>query len=182
MRKLSIGYSMLYSNDKNGQKNSVHSARTIMNTDEIVAIIEDHNFDEKGFDLIYDTLSKKQLCLEGQTRRRIEILLRAHQNPGDISSDFVADSLYISNRTLYRRLKNENITFGKLMDNERKRRCITMLENNMTNGVKISDLLGFSEPAYFYQKFEKWTGVRFKTAKQLLADNPENIGEIFDFG
>lgn len=151
-----------------------------METDRVIEIIESHNFNKIELESIFDILLEKHLLTGGSNRKTIECFLRSQTSLSEISSDYIANFLHISNRTLYRRLKNENTHLGQLIDNEKKCRCLLLLQNNISNGTKISAALGFSEPAYFYKKFEKWVGVSFSEVKKLLAVDPSKLGSLFN--
>lgn len=92
----------------------------------------------------------------------------------------VACYLNMSDRTLSRKLKNENSSFQQLLDNERRRRCLNYLQNQLDNGAQLSELLGYSNPAYFYQAFKSWTHISYAEAKRKMAEKLDNIDVIFD--
>ncbi len=148
---------------------------------DIVRIIESEQFDENDVELVFIALQRKQALLAGSMRAKVDFFLGACLNLKSVSLDSVAESFCMSSRTLHRRLRKEDICFSKLIDEERKRRCCyCLLDGHVISGVKIACLLGFTDPAYFYQKFENWTGYRFSEVKRSLAENPRNIVGIFD--
>ena len=151
-----------------------------MKVSEIVNIIENELFDKNDIEIVSDALQKKQILLTGGTRIKVELFLGACPNLKMASLDRVAEKFCVSSRTLHRRLENENTHFSQLVDIERKKRCYNLMESHVLSGVKIACLLGFNDPAYFYQKFEHWTGYRFSEVKRSLAKNPRYIVQIFN--
>ncbi len=82
----------------------------------------------------------------------------------------------MSSRTLSRKLQRENTGFHKLLDEERKRRCLQYLRCNIVCGQEITELLGLSDLSHFYRSFKQWTGHSFSEAKSILAGNNRNAG------
>ncbi|MAR92045.1 MAG: helix-turn-helix transcriptional regulator [Pseudomonadota bacterium] len=110
---------------------------------------------------IFDYVANTE-CLEGITVKK------------------VASEIGVSERTLFRVLKSNNVTFYQLLSRERMIRCFFYLTHGPSSGVIIAERLGFSDPAYFYQSFKHWTGVSFRTAKNLIDEDSNNVGSIFN--
>ena len=70
----------------------------------------------------------------------------------------VARALGLSERTLHRRLADEGVRFGELLDDVRRR----VADHHLTEGrlriAAIAELLGFSEPGAFTRAYRRWTG------------------------
>jgi AraC-like DNA-binding protein len=86
--------------------------------------------------------------------RRIEALLEA----GHATIDRVAGDMGLSRQTLYRRLKDEGVTFEQLLDKLRHRLAIRYLREDRLSVKAASYRLGFSDPAAFSRAFKRWTG------------------------
>ena len=86
--------------------------------------------------------------------KRIEILLEA----GEARIERVASDLGLSRQTLYRRLKDEGVTFEDLLDKLRHRLALRYLREDRMSVKAASYRLGFSEPAAFSRAFKRWTG------------------------
>lgn len=72
--------------------------------------------------------------------------------------DRVARDLGLSRQTLYRRLRQEGVTFDQLLDRLRRRLALRMLGQE---GLSVKDAayrLGFADPAAFSRAFKRWTG------------------------
>jgi AraC-like DNA-binding protein len=74
-----------------------------------------------------------------------------------MSSDRVARELGLSRATLYRKLKQEGVSFEALRDELRRDLALRYLAGK-TSVSKTAYLLGFSDPAAFSRAFKRWTG------------------------
>lgn len=89
---------------------------------------------------------------------RAERLLMESLNGGDIGMNAIASKLGLSRQTLFRRLKAENTTFEKVLDDLRQRLAVHYLNGGKKSVNQTSYLLGFSDPASFSRAFKRWTG------------------------
>lgn len=64
----------------------------------------------------------------------------------------------MTKRTLTRKLKAEGTSFQQLKDIVRRDQAIAMLTKREEPISRISDVIGFSEPAVFSRAFHHWTG------------------------
>lgn len=88
---------------------------------------------------------------------RVRALLTAG-NSGYPDLDTVASKLFMSSRTLKRRLQQHGQTFQQLLDDVRKRDAIRLLANAGLTLEQIAYRLGYADPANFTRAFRKWTG------------------------
>ena len=95
-----------------------------------------------------------QASISLQVRSRIIDLLPG----GTPNQTEIADSLNISLRSLQRRLKEENTTFKKLLDDTRRDLAIQYILQSRRSLATMTYLLGFSEPGNFTRAFRRWTG------------------------
>lgn len=77
------------------------------------------------------------------------------------NSSQVARALAMSRRTLYRKLAEEGVTFGEVVDRWREGGATSMLEEGAAGIGEITYVLGFSEPSVFLRAFRRWTGEIF---------------------
>jgi AraC-like DNA-binding protein len=91
---------------------------------------------------------------------RIEALLET----GEARIDRVASDLGLSRQTLYRRLKDEGVTFEDLLDTLRHRLALRYLRQEKMSVKGASYRLGFSDPAAFSRAFKRWTGASPRAA------------------
>lgn len=76
----------------------------------------------------------------------------------DISLSWVAAKLYISPRTLQRKLAKENINYSDILD---KIRCDISIDKLVEEKIRIdslAELLGYTDSAAFSKAFKRWTG------------------------
>ncbi len=74
------------------------------------------------------------------------------------SLDEVARRLYLSPRTLKRRLAEHGTSFSALVDELRHQRALVLLENRALSIADVADRLGYTEVANFTRAFRRWTG------------------------
>ncbi len=70
----------------------------------------------------------------------------------------VAGTLFVSERTLKRRLQEEQASFQQLVDEVRLERAGDLLRNSGLNLSQIADALGYADAANFTRAFKRWTG------------------------
>ncbi|MGH7857897.1 MAG: AraC family transcriptional regulator [Candidatus Binatia bacterium] len=74
------------------------------------------------------------------------------------SLDAVAARLFVSERTLKRRLLASGFTFRQLLDEARRRDSIRLLRDTTFSVQTVSRMVGYADPANFTRAFRKWTG------------------------
>lgn len=117
---------------------------------------------ERGDQLI------KELEQAGTFRSKIEELVLPQLHKGAPTMSSAAASLGISRSTLFRRLRNEDLTFGGLVDDLRRRVALEYLAGDRVTVSETAYLTGFSETAAFSRAFRRWTGLspgRFKATR-----------------
>jgi AraC-like DNA-binding protein len=70
----------------------------------------------------------------------------------------VARRLAVSERTLHRRLAEEDARFAQLLDDARRERAALLLDEPRLSCSEVAFLLGYAEPAAFFRAFRRWTG------------------------
>ncbi len=103
---------------------------------------------------------ERELALLGETEDLWERVRAAivNEKGGYPNLDAVARRLYMSSRTLKRRLKTHGTSFQQMLDDARKRDSIRLLEDRTLSVEEISHRIGYSAPANFLRAFRKWTG------------------------
>ncbi len=89
---------------------------------------------------------------------------------GSPSVEAVSKKLFISTRTLQRRLKKEGMSFQELLHKTREELATYYLKTSRLSGAEISFLLGFEEPNSFFRAFHVWTGVTPEEMRKTLKD------------
>ena len=75
------------------------------------------------------------------------------------TSEQVALSLGISERSLRRKLQQDGTTFQRLLDNVRYEKAQSYLLNTDSSIEQIAEHLDYSEAASFIRAFQRWAGV-----------------------
>lgn len=99
-------------------------------------------------------------------RREVEQRMEALLATGEVGIDRIAGDMGLSRQTLYRRLKDEGVTFEELLDRLRHRLALRYLKQDRLSVKAASYRLGFSDPAAFSRAFKRWTGA---SPRALLA-------------
>lgn len=100
----------------------------------------------------------KELEQSKSMRGKVELQLMPVLHTGDISMDAVAARMGVSRQTLFRRLKAEDTTFEKVLDELRHRLALHYLSGKRASVNETGYLVGFSDPAAFSRAFKRWTG------------------------
>jgi AraC-like DNA-binding protein len=96
--------------------------------------------------------------------------VRAQLAPGpDGYADLerVAGRLFMSGRTLKRKLQERGTTFRALLDDARFRQAQHLLENRDLDIQQVAAALGYRDPACFTRAFRRWSG---RTPSQARAE------------
>jgi AraC-like DNA-binding protein len=99
------------------------------------------------------------LATAGTTRALVEGRILPDLHEGTLSMDKVARDLGMSRQTLYRRLKDEGVTFAEVHDDLRHRMALDYLSARKVSVNETAYLLGFSEASSFVRAFKRWTGL-----------------------
>lgn len=90
--------------------------------------------------------------------RRIEAAMMPRLHTGTIDLATIAKELGVSRQTIFRRLKAENTSYEKLLDNLRHRLALSYFQERKVSVNEVAYLLGFSAPSAFTRAFKRWTG------------------------
>jgi AraC-like DNA-binding protein len=99
------------------------------------------------------------------TRGRVESLLMPTLHTGEASMESIAEKLAMSRQTLYRRLKDEGVTFETVLDELRHQLAVHYLSGRKASVNETAYLVGFSEPAAFSRAYKRWTGTTPRSAR-----------------
>jgi AraC-like DNA-binding protein len=91
-------------------------------------------------------------------RAKVEQLIMPVLHTGTVTVDRIAERLGMSRQTLYRALKEEAITFEKVLDDLRHELALHYLRGGRVSINEIAYLVGFSDCASFSRAFKRWTG------------------------
>ena len=99
-----------------------------------------------------------ELVTRDTARAAVEARMLTDLHEGTLSMDGVARDLGMSRQTLYRRLKEEGVTFAEVHDDLRRRMAMDYLSARKVSVGETAYLLGFSEASAFVRAFKRWTG------------------------
>lgn len=91
------------------------------------------------------------------TTRRVREWLVARLQGGDPTMSGLANDLHMSERTLRRRLYEEETTFKRILDQVRRELAIGYVQDGTLSTGEIAFLLRYSEPSAFQRAFKRWT-------------------------
>lgn len=100
----------------------------------------------------------KHLDNTSSTRAQVEDLLLPVLRTGEASVEVVARKLGVSRQTLFRKLKEEGVTFERVLDELRHKMALNYLKIEKMSVNETAYHLGFSDPAAFSRAFKRWTG------------------------
>lgn len=89
---------------------------------------------------------------------------------GNVREERIAGDLYMSQRSLQRRLREEGTTFKRLLDETRRDLASRYIKVSSVSINEITYLLGFSEPSNFSRAFKRWTGISPSNYRQSLLN------------
>jgi len=78
----------------------------------------------------------------------------------------VARALFMSDRTLKRKLMSEGTSYFELLDTARKERALSLVKSNDLTLEQVAERVGYSELSNFTRAFRRWTGTtpkRYRT-------------------
>ncbi len=90
--------------------------------------------------------------------RKVKILLMSRLDRGPCPLAEVARSLFMSPRTLQRRLDEEGCSFSATLDALRRELCLDHLERPHTSLCEIAYVAGFSDTSALSRAVHRWTG------------------------
>lgn len=89
---------------------------------------------------------------------RVKLAIINEMGTGNFSDSTIAASLFMSQRTLQRRLEENNTSFKQLVNEVRQDLADTYLNDSSLTLTEISFMLGFSEMSAFSRAFKRWSG------------------------
>lgn len=111
---------------------------------------------------LLDELASRYLMdrLQGRFSRRVREVLLIKLPNGEPSRADTAQCMAMTERTLARRLTEENTTFYEILKQLREEQAYAYLKRAEMNIEEIAYLLGFSDRGTFSRAFKSWTGKR----------------------
>ena len=107
----------------------------------------------------YTTARLTALSINSASVPEIRRWLMARLGPSLPRRAEAAEALGISERTLARRLQEQEQTFDTLLDDVRREKALHAVADTTTTLPEIAEALGFAEVSTFYRAFRRWTGL-----------------------
>ena len=125
--------------------------------------------------MLLDEMAARHLAYRFTSRFSLKVrnALVGQLPSGEPSKHETARLLGMTERTLLRRLRDENTTFQELLDRLREKLAFDYLHRDDLTTEKIAYLLGFSSSSAFSRAFVRWTGQR---PSEWRADRPRTSG------
>lgn len=102
--------------------------------------------------------SLESLTSQPTLSQRLRTLVEELMGRGRCQASDAARALGMSERTLQRRLAEEDMTFQAVLDTVRHEQCLALLAARRLSMEQIAFACGFEEPSSFYRAFRRWTG------------------------
>jgi len=99
---------------------------------------------------------------------QVQATIISQLHDGEITDSAIAEALYMSNRTLQRRLEKQETTFVQVLTGVRKNLALKYIQDSELTLTELSFQLGFSELSAFSRAFKNWTG---KSPSQFREEN-----------
>ncbi|GAB3382908.1 AraC family transcriptional regulator [Spongiibacter taiwanensis] len=111
---------------------------------------------------LLDELAARYLAdrLQGRFSRRVREVLLVKLPNGEPSRAETAQSIAMTERTLARRLAEENTTYHEILRQLREEQAYSYLKHTEMSIEEIACQLGFSDRGTFSRAFKSWTGRR----------------------
>ena len=100
----------------------------------------------------------EKLGATADLKQHVAHLVSSHLPSSPVTAKSVASELGMSERTVARRLSEQGLSFGQIVDDVRRRLAERYLREPDMRPSQIAYLLGYSEPSAFTRAFRRWTG------------------------
>ena len=100
-----------------------------------------------------------EMNIDDTTAARVRSALVELLPAGNASVESVAQKLFVSRRTLQRKLADEHTTFQQQLNSTRLLLAKNYIKNENRRSEEIAFLLGYEDVASFLRAFNAWTGM-----------------------
>ncbi|PSR52282.1 hypothetical protein AHMF7605_01470 [Adhaeribacter arboris] len=129
---------------------------------------------EEQLDLLlpeYLKLMQKLKAAENSFSNTVKVTLLSMSDPHLPDITTVSEALYLTPRSLQRRLERENSSFREILLDLKKQICSFLLRHQEYSVTSMSHILGYAEPAAFIHSFKKWFGDSPERVRQSLRNS-----------
>lgn len=107
---------------------------------------------------------------------QVQNYILTHKSLDHVNQDKVAANLNLSPRMLQRKLKDEGISYTKLMDCCRKKMAFKFISDNKISLSELTLILGFTDQSNFSRAFKRWSGstpLHYRNNKMQLISSAQ---------
>lgn len=104
---------------------------------------------------------------ENSAELKLKKLMLSHP-PGTLSEEAAAASMFISKRTLARRLKVEGVSFRQVRDHLLSQQATSYLRDSKMSVEAIAAILNYHDSSNFRRAFKRWMGITPETYRNHL--------------
>lgn len=110
---------------------------------------------------LHEQLLQEHMLQLGHTSTRYRVLseITRRLKSGEPRRADIAAALYISDRTLQRRLSEEHVSYQQLLNEARMALARQYLADKRLSLAEVSDLLGFVDQSNFHRASKRWFGM-----------------------
>lgn len=126
---------------------------------------------------LHQNILKEQMARLGfaSIHYRVYTEILRNLRHGEPRLNDIASSMHMSDRTLQRKLKHENLTYQDVLDQTRQELAKQYLANTAISMMEVSQQLGFVDLSNFYRASKRWFGIPpGQYRNQLEAARPCN--------
>jgi AraC-like DNA-binding protein len=118
--------------------------------------------------------ARQEMLLLGHGKDFLDRVRAAVVNRGGAYPDLeaVARTLFVSSRTLKRKLQEHRVSFRELLDEVRHRDSVRLLQDATLSIEDVAVRVGYTDPANFTRAFRKWTGAPPNVYRAKLKPAP----------
>ncbi|PTL83460.1 AraC family transcriptional regulator ligand-binding domain-containing protein [Vitiosangium sp. GDMCC 1.1324] len=116
-----------------------------------------------------------KLPVNASLTERVREQVRRTLAGGDFSFEAVARALHMPQRTLQRKLAEEEQSYASILESVRRELSQDYLRRRMSI-AEVSFLLGYGEPATFHRAFKRWWGMSPEAFRRARAPSPSGPG------
>ncbi|QMU29357.1 helix-turn-helix transcriptional regulator [Adhaeribacter radiodurans] len=110
-------------------------------------------------------------ALDQSFSNKVKVTMLAMSDPHLPDITAVSDALYLTPRSLQRKLERENSSFREILLDLKKQICSFLLRHKEYSITSMSYVLGYAEPAAFIHSFKKWFGDSPERVRQNLRNS-----------
>jgi AraC-like DNA-binding protein len=106
---------------------------------------------------------------------KVRKIIMKRLDSGEVTLEMISSELNLSSRTVYRKLREENISYKALLSDIKKQLAQAYLQETSFTINEISYLLGFSEASAFHRAYKRWFGINPSQYRQKVEKSYSSL-------